>query len=185
MRFLLGMIIGVAASVGMLSAPASRDRLADRVTQVFEQASRAVTNAGNPPRTDEGNARGQTTPPSPDLREPDTREKGQATNPIETAQRPETAEGSDESPGPNEPEGAKRARFQVAWSPFRSETSANGFAARLERQLAHEFHVVRTAPGHYEVGFEFDSDPERISVLEDIRAFTGYSPAMQPGSDEL
>ncbi len=71
----------------------------------------------------------------------------------------------------------------MAWSPFRSETSARGFAKKLEQEVAHDFRVVKAGPGRYEVGFDFSSKPERSSVLDAIKAFTGYSPTtLEKGS---
>ncbi len=64
--------------------------------------------------------------------------------------------------------------FQSAWMPFRSETSANGFADKLSTQLDRDFEVIRAGPGHYEVGFRFHSLEERDAVLVSIESITGY-----------
>jgi len=75
-------------------------------------------------------------------------------------------------------------QFQVVWAPFRSQTSAKGFADKLSLQLEKEFEVVRTGPGHYEVGFDFDNQPERVQVLEAINTMTGFM-SEQPARERL
>jgi hypothetical protein len=70
--------------------------------------------------------------------------------------------------------------FQVAWSPFRSETSAKGFASKLRKQLAHDFQVVKTRPGRYEVGFRFDSQRDREIILGAINDLTGFESTQPP-----
>ena len=70
--------------------------------------------------------------------------------------------------------------FQVAWSPFRSETSAKGFASKLRKQLAHDFQVVKTGPGRYEVGFRFDSQRDRKIILGAINDLTGFESTQPP-----
>ena len=64
--------------------------------------------------------------------------------------------------------------FQLAWMPFRSETSANGFADKLSSQLDHQFEVIKSGPGHYEVGFRFEDIEEQQAVLAGIENITGY-----------
>ncbi len=64
--------------------------------------------------------------------------------------------------------------FQTAWMPFRSEKSASGFADKLSRQLARDFHVVRLGPGKYQVGFTFVSFDDRDEVLRTIENITGF-----------
>jgi len=75
-------------------------------------------------------------------------------------------------------------QFQVVWTPFRSHTSAKGFADKLSLQLETEFEVLRTGPGHYEVGFNFVNQPERIQVLEAINTMTGFT-SEQPARERL
>jgi hypothetical protein len=70
--------------------------------------------------------------------------------------------------------------FQVAWSPFRSETSAKGFASKLTKQLAHNFQVIKTGPGRYEVGFHFDSQRDRKIILSAINDLTGFESTQPP-----
>ncbi len=62
----------------------------------------------------------------------------------------------------------RAAGFQAAWTPFRSETSAKGFASRLSQQLDGSFRVIKRAPGRYEVGFDYRTEAERKTLLEAI-----------------
>lgn len=76
-------------------------------------------------------------------------------------------------------------QFQVAWSPFRRQTSANGFAAQLKHHLAHDFLVIKTGPGRYEVGFHFESDTDRTVVLSAINDLTGFKINVPPRITQL
>ncbi|MEL0064871.1 MAG: hypothetical protein VXA40_08630 [Gammaproteobacteria bacterium] len=74
-----------------------------------------------------------------------------------------------------EPVAVGRApRFQVAWTRFRSEASARGFASRLGEALDMAFETVRVGPGNYEVGFYFIDETQRDEALTALEAFTGY-----------
>ena len=74
-----------------------------------------------------------------------------------------------------EPVAVGRApRFQVAWTRFRSEASARGFASRLGEALDMAFETVRVGPGNYEVGFYFSDETQRDEALTALEAFTGY-----------
>ena len=59
------------------------------------------------------------------------------------------------------------------WVPFHSRMSAEGFAARLSRELRHDFRVERRGAGSYEVVFDAASDSERRTILAEIEAITG------------
>ncbi len=85
----------------------------------------------------------------------------------------------DEQPEPASPAPETRY-FQVAWSPFRSEASARGFARHLQVQTGHEFRVLKAAPGKYEVGFAFDTEEERTTRLDAVRQLTGYANSTEP-----
>lgn len=63
---------------------------------------------------------------------------------------------------------------QVAWTSFRSERSATGFAEKLSSQLSREFQVVKEGPGRYQVVFSYFSEAERAAVLGEIEAITGF-----------
>jgi hypothetical protein len=70
--------------------------------------------------------------------------------------------------------------FQVVWTPFRSQMSAQGFAEKLQRQLDHEFVIIKRGPGKYEVGFHFTSDAARSDVLDAIVNLTGFASSNPP-----
>lgn len=59
------------------------------------------------------------------------------------------------------------------WTPFHSQRSAEGFAARLSRTLGHEFRVERQGAGAYQVVFDVTSPAERDAVLMEIAEMTG------------
>jgi|GEM_PF-2415784 hypothetical protein len=65
-------------------------------------------------------------------------------------------------------------KFQVAWTRFRSEASARGFANRLEEELGVAFDTVRVSAGNYEVGFYYREKTQRDETLSALEAFTGY-----------
>jgi hypothetical protein len=71
---------------------------------------------------------------------------------------------------------------QAAWSPFYSEASANGFAARLAQHLGREIRVIKNGPANYAVVFDYSNETERKEVLETIHALTGYEPLLSSGS---
>ncbi len=83
-----------------------------------------------------------------------------------------------------EPPGAadESLPLQIVWSAFRSETSANGFAAMLQSQLSSPFTVIKSAPGHYEVGFYYKSEKVRAERLAAIEAITSYKFASEVGA---
>jgi hypothetical protein len=189
MKFLIGLILGSAISVGMMSRPELRHQLLSQVTQIVEKA-KLLSRKPNPP-VDAGDI-----PPLVVLPVADTAEEvtdtvnsadtAQVTNeprPVETVPEYE-AEEEFQATSVIEDEdifvATAASMFQVAWSPFRSETSAKGFAARLERQISREFQVIKTGPGRYEVGFLFESDPERTDVLKAINEITGFESSAPP-----
>jgi hypothetical protein len=59
------------------------------------------------------------------------------------------------------------------WTPFRSEVSANGFAARLGRDTDREYRVIRTGPGEYRVAFFHTDDNDRRARLVEIEQVSG------------
>ncbi|MEM8765890.1 MAG: hypothetical protein AAGE43_00480 [Pseudomonadota bacterium] len=61
----------------------------------------------------------------------------------------------------------------AVWVPFHSQMSAEGFAARLGRELDHEFRVEKRGAGSYEVVFDA-VDPIQQALLEArVREITG------------
>lgn len=62
---------------------------------------------------------------------------------------------------------------EPVWEPFHSQMSARGFAARLSRELEHEFRVERQAPGTYQVVFDAADPLERAALRAQILEITG------------
>lgn len=61
----------------------------------------------------------------------------------------------------------------AVWVPFHSQMSAEGFAARLGRELEHEFRVEKRGAGSYQVVFDA-VDPIQQALLEArVREITG------------
>ncbi|MEE4360997.1 MAG: hypothetical protein V2I63_05665 [Pseudomonadales bacterium] len=92
---------------------------------------------------------------------------------LSGADAPEALPGG--TPDPSDP-GARVERkgaLQAVWTPFHSERSASGFAARLATSLDHPFEVVRRGPGRYEVAFAYREEAERRRLLEAVRTLTG------------
>ncbi|MGI9263444.1 MAG: hypothetical protein ACR2QU_00860 [Gammaproteobacteria bacterium] len=63
--------------------------------------------------------------------------------------------------------------WHAFWTPFRSEASANGFAARLGRDTNREYRVIRTGPGEYRVAFFHVDDIDRRARLVEIEQVSG------------
>ena len=61
----------------------------------------------------------------------------------------------------------------AVWVPFRSQLSAQGFAARLTAQTQHPFSVTRRGPGRYQVHYTYANEAQREQLAQRIRAATG------------
>ena len=59
------------------------------------------------------------------------------------------------------------------WTAFHSERSANGFAEVLTRETGHAFSIDRRGPGEYQVMFAYADDSERAALLGLIAGVTG------------
>lgn len=77
------------------------------------------------------------------------------------------------APRPMTPYDAGDPLVASVWTPFHSQMSAEGFAARLSRQLDHDFRVERRAAGAYQVVFDAGTGDERDLLLTQIREITG------------
>ena len=71
---------------------------------------------------------------------------------------------------PSDTEASERAGV---WTPFHSQRSAEGFAARLSRELDHDFRVERRGAGAYQVVVDVTSPAERTALLTEIAEITG------------
>ncbi len=63
--------------------------------------------------------------------------------------------------------------IQQVWVPFRSQTSAEGFARRLSDETQHPFGIDRRGPGRYQVFFAYVDEDERQRLLEQVRPLLG------------
>lgn len=85
----------------------------------------------------------------------------------------------DEQPAPasvvEEPDYSLQTPLELAavWVPFHSQMSAEGFAARLSRELDHSFRVERQGAGAYQVVFDATSPIQRDTLLAEIAELTG------------
>lgn len=68
---------------------------------------------------------------------------------------------------------AEDAAEAPVWVPFHSLMSAEGFAARLTRELNHDFQVERQGAGTYQVVFEASDPAQRAALLAQISEITG------------
>lgn len=180
MRFLIGLFFGTAIAIGLTSPPETRSRLVDTATEFFKQVHLpeqiAAPPAPEPEQVIAPTAESQqvTVPPRSE-REDSTNSLVTRTNPAEFSTSAAGASDMHSSLLPLSP-------VQAAWSPFYSEASANGFAARLERHLEREFRVVRNGPANYEVVFDYTTEIDRKEVLANILAITGFQPQSPIGS---
>lgn len=166
MRFLIGMMLGIMASGALMSQPGMQQRLTDELAR-FRHFPQAI----EPVRVPESR---RASDPAPGGNEAGIADAESATD----AGRAESRE-----PGPEtgaEEDAASQPSFQVAWSPFRSEASATGFASELQARTDHPFVVTRIGVGRYQVGFEFETAEEREALLAAIDRFTGYMPKVSP-----
>ena len=62
---------------------------------------------------------------------------------------------------------------ESVWVPFRSQMSAQGFAAALTAQTQHPFEVERQGPGRYQVLFTYADTQQRDALLQQVRSLTG------------
>lgn len=195
MKFLMGIFIGITLSVGVMTLPEPRQQALTAVSSWVEKAKALLVVAGENMQplitekmvgqneVENNTALSPVEPAPPELLPPElsppvpsltelfppelfTTKK----SPSETIQREFN----------QEPQVPTSSMFQVAWSPFRSETSANGFASTLEKQLTHEFRVIKTGPGRYEVGFHFNSQNDRSVILSAINDLTGFESTLPP-----
>jgi hypothetical protein len=111
-------------------------------------------------------------PPAADTQEPMVQLAGP--EPLPPAEGPEPllpAEGVD-SAADLLAEPVSEAVQQV-WAPFRSQTSAEGFARRLSSETEHPFGIDRRGPGRYQVFFAYADEDERRRLLERVRPLIG------------
>lgn len=192
MRFLLGLIIGATATVLLAprvfeltglpesattresTAAGSLERSVGHVLQAV--AARARTTVGEPyGESDNGPTQSPADPSvDPELPQAEyTRDRLPlpeiAATPTHDATTFEIAH-----PPPPGPILTELSQEQAVWVPFRAESSARGFAAKLSERLNRPFQVLRAGPGQYLVVFGYRDEAERADVLDQIKTLTGY-----------
>lgn len=70
--------------------------------------------------------------------------------------------------------------WYALWDPFHSKSSADAFAARLERLTGLDYKVVRLAAARYQVAVAAASDEERVANLSQIEQATGLRLVSSP-----
>jgi hypothetical protein len=67
------------------------------------------------------------------------------------------------------------AEWQGFFTPFRSESSARGFAQHLEAATGRQFRVTRAGPGDYRVEFRIVPEEDRDARIAEIEAASGLA----------
>ena len=65
--------------------------------------------------------------------------------------------------------------WQVIWKPFRTESSALGFAERLRSVTGLRITVQQQSPTKYVVAFPYNDEEERLRNIERIESQTGLA----------
>ena len=157
MRFILGLIVGALIALSTHHSGINFNAeswTAAPLTRLFESSEPTSEDAAPEPR-DAVTAKAPVTETEPEPMAAPVPDKQQSQ--VQAVALPEPA-----------------PRFQVAWTRFRSEASARGFAARLEEELGIAFDTVRVSAGNYEVGFYYREENQRDETLTALEAFTGY-----------
>ena len=182
MRFLIGMVVGALVAIPLAPGMEFRDEFIGKVQQLMKDKSiggpldivAAEPAVREPPEVKLDGVAGTENSET----QPENAQKSSLLT-VDQVDSKLTREEVESSFIENRP---VNMLFQAAWTPFHSESSAVGFAARLTTQLDREFRVIKLKPGHYEVGFSFDKPSDRLRVLNDINAITGYRSDKPPRS---
>ena len=73
----------------------------------------------------------------------------------------------------SEPSESPDPSWQIIWKPFRTESSALGFAERLRSVTGLGIEVQQQSPTQYVVAFPYDDEEERLRNIERIENQTG------------
>ena len=107
-----------------------------------------------------------------DMREPMAQLAGP--EPMAPAEGPEPLPAAEDVlPFAGPPAVSAPEAIQQVWAPFRSQTSAEGFARRLSSETDHPFGIDRRGPGRYQVFFAYADEDERRRLLEQVRPLIG------------
>jgi hypothetical protein len=178
MRFLIGLIFGTTIAMSMASPSETLGRVMDTASTFFKQLHlpENLDLVAKP-----GQMKPAKEPHEKVITQPETKPQDDTESLItqtSPAERSTGAVGTSDMRSTLLP----LSLVQAAWSPFYSQASATGFAARLEHHMEKEFRVVKNGPANYEVVFDYTDETERKAVLESIQAITGYHPKPPSGS---
>ena len=196
MRFILGLLAGALST---LMVAAALDAPADDVFAQVQESWRTIStefaaqndewgpaapmSLSQPPAALEQTPLAETLAPAPSpataaapAREPSGTEVQQPWHGPREQQDPASGQTEGEH-GERilEPFVANQPGEARVWSPFHSEASANGFANRLTRQLAHPFQVRKLGPAEYVVVYAYADESQHLSLQQRIAAVTGAS----------
>lgn len=168
MRFLLGLIIGAAMTLGIAATlEGHTNELVSEARELWGELQRNIDAPINARQS-------ITREPSADASTFIAEEPRVEVPPVLAAE-PEPAL----QPAPEivnlEPLDANATQpgTESVWTPFHSERSANGFAEVLIRETGHPFSIDRRGPGEYQVIFAYANENEKSELLGLIASVTG------------
>ena len=190
MRFIFGLLAGALSTLmvaAALDAPADdvfaqvqeswRTISTEFAGQNDDRGSAAPMSLSQPPATLEQTALAETLAPAPaPAGEPSETEVQQPWRGPREQQEPASDQtGAEHGERLLDPLVANQPGEAQVWAPFHSEASANGFANRLTRQLAHPFQVRKLGPAEYVVVYAYADENQHLSLQQRIAAVTGAS----------
>jgi hypothetical protein len=182
MRFLLGLVTGVALTLAVAASIEGRtNELIDQARVLWSElrgTTKELLEAENLPAEAAPSLEPETlvTEEPPMERETFVTEEP----PVEVEGPPAKVEGV--SVYESEPEistldptklSDAGAGTESVWTAFHSERSANGFAEVLTRETGHEFSIDKRGPGEYHVIFAYADENEKAELLGLIASVTG------------
>lgn len=66
-----------------------------------------------------------------------------------------------------------KPQWHLFWGPFKTQSSAKGFAQNLAKRTELTIEVVKTKPGVYMIGYPYSSEAERQALAVLIEERTG------------
>lgn len=199
MRFVLGLIVGVAGVLFVAATLPAQENTAPPVANAMVKATEAQIFV--PPESQSEPKPEPKPEPEPELDpevEPELEQLLNAPAPgsLATATEPESASvvsaAEVAADGPTNAEPAATMESVATsdtseklepdsgqlsvWHPFHSEASAEGFARRLSTQLGHPFSVLRVAAAEYHVVFDYADHSERELLQRQVAVVTGRQP---------
>lgn len=169
MRFLLGLIVGAAMTLGVATlVEGHTNELVSEARDLWNDLRREADELMEAQRS-----------PSPeslpaDESDLDTEEPIVEMAPVPAFEPIPTLASAPQIPTPDPLELSDvRSGTESVWTPFHSERSANGFAEVLTRETGHKFSIDRRGPGEYQVMFAYTDESEKVELLGLIASVTG------------